>query len=150
MVDPAIFGPIDAVLARQVVGPLLIEWAILALVLLNLLTRLLAHRQHVRQAAAESATITRHRGHESTNVLLVVASFYYMTLEPHAGIVLSVLVIGTVMADVFEFEARRVEIREDRPLDAPKGAIAGSLLVLGYAAFLSLFFLIADVWNAIV
>lgn len=150
MVEPAIFGPIDAVLARSVGGALVIEYGILLLVLVNLVTRFLAHRQHVRQASADDPSLSRHRGHEATNALLVIASFYYTSLHQHAGVVLSVLVVGMVIADLFEFEARLVEVREDLPLEPPKGAIAGSLLVLGYAAFLSVFFVVADYWNLIV
>ncbi len=82
--------------------------------------------------------------------MLVLASFYYLTLQAHAGMVLSVIVLGTVVADFFEFEGRQVELRQDWALETPKGAIAGSLLALAYAAFLSLFFLVKPVWEIVV
>ena len=129
--EPAIFGPVDGVLAPVA------EYVVLALVLANLGTRLLAHRSHLRQAADGADAIRRHRLHELTNGLLVLSAFYYLTLHHHAGIVLSVLVLGTVLADFFEFEARRVEARGELPLEAPKGAIAGSVLMLAYAAYLA-------------
>lgn len=144
MVEPAIFGPIDTLLAPG------IEYVVLFLVLLNLLTRLLAHRSHVRQADRGFEAVQRYLPHEASNWVLVIASFYYTTLHQHSGIVLSMLVVGMVIADIFEFEARRVEVRESRTIESPKGAIAGSLLVLAYAAYLSLFFIIEPVWSAIV
>lgn len=144
MVEPAIFGPIDAVLEPG------IEFVVLVLVLINMATRLVAHRVHVQQANDGADAIRRYVPHEVTNGLLVLAAFYYTTLFQHSGIVLSMLVVGMVIADFFELEARKVETRENRTLDTPKGAIAGSLLVLAYAAFLSVFFIIEPVWNAIV
>jgi len=64
--------------------------------------------------------------------------------------VLSVLVVGMVIADLFEFEARRVEARREIAIDRPKGSIVASLFVLAYVAYISLFFLVAPVWDAVV
>ena len=144
MVEPALFGPLDALLAPY------IEFVVLGLVVVNLATRLAAHREHVRQAASEAETLSRHRLHEVSNGVLLVASFYYTTLHVHAGVVLTVLVLGTVVADFFEFEGRQLEYRQGWSLDRPKGAIAGSVLVLAYAAFQSLFFLVQPLWDKIV
>lgn len=144
MVDPALFGPIDAVLAPVV------EYVLLLLVFVNLGTRLLAHQTHVKQAQNDDDGIQRHPVHEVSNWLLLLASFYYLTLHYHSGIVLSLLVLGMVLTDFFEFESRRVEAREELELDRPKGAIAGSLLVFAYTAYVSLFYLIEPLWNAIV
>jgi len=144
MVEPALFGPIDAILA-PVVG-----YVVLLLVLVNLLTRYLANRSHRSQAEDGPEAVTRYLPHEASNVLLVLGSFYYLTLHHHSGIVLSVLVLGTVLADFFEFEARRVEARQDLPIELPKGAMVGSVLVFGYAAYLSVFFIVAPIWNAII
>ena len=83
-------------------------------------------------------------------MVLVLGSFYYLTLHHHSGIVLSVLVVGTVLTDFFEFEARLVEARRDIPLEAPKGAIVGSLIVVAYAAYLALFFVVEPIWSAVV
>jgi hypothetical protein len=84
------------------------------------------------------------------NVALILGSFYYMTLELHGGMVLSVLVLGMFVSDFFEFEARKVEARRDVPLEPPNSAIAASVLVLLYAGYQTLFFVIAPIWNAIV
>ena len=144
MVEPALFGPLDAVLAP------VIEFVLFALGVANLGTRLLAHRAHVRQAEQGVESLSRHRLHEASNVVLVLASFYYLTLHHHSGMVLSVIVVGTVIADFFEFEGRQVELRQDWALDQPKGAIVGSLIALAYAAFLSLFYLVKPYWELIV
>ena len=144
MVEPALFGPLDGLLAP------VIEYVLLVLVLANLGTRLVAHKTHVRQADSGAEAISRHTLHEVSNVVLVLGSFYYLTVHHHSGLVLSVLVIGMVIADFFEFEARKVEAREDRSLDTPKGAIFASVIVAVYTLYVSLFFVIAPVWNAIV
>lgn len=130
MVEPAIFGPLDSLLA-PVIG-----YIVLILVVANLTTRYLAHRQYITQAEDGADTIARHMGHEATNVLLVLASFYYLTVHHHSGLVLSVLVLGMVISDIFEFESRKVEARNDYALEPPKGAIVISLLVVVYAAYI--------------
>lgn len=144
MVEPAIFGPIDALLAPVA------EYVVLLLVLANLVTRGLAYRRHRDQAEDGPDAVERYRLHEFSNVLLLLGSFYYLTLHHHSGIVLSVLVVGTVLTDFFEFEARLVEARQGMPIEAPKGAIVGSLIVAMYAAYLALFFVIEPIWNQIV
>lgn len=143
MVEPAIFGPIDTVLAP------IVEYVVLVLVLGNLSTRYLAYRSHRRQSE-DDEPVSRYTPHELSNVLVVLGSFYYLTLHHHSGLVLSVLVVGTVLTDFFEFEARQVEMRQDLPLEAPKGAIFASLFAAAYAAYLAFFFLIEPFWSAIV
>lgn len=144
MVEPALFGPIDAVLGDVV------EFVVLALVLLNLGTRYLAHRSYVSQADDGVESIDRHLGHELSNVALLLGSFYYLSIHHHSGIVLTTLVLGTVIADLFEFESRNVEARQGWELEKPKGALLASTLVVLYAAFISLFFIVQPIWNAIV
>ena len=141
----SLFGPLDALLGDS------IEYVLLGLVLVNLLTRVLAHRTHVTTAEDGGAdTMSRYLPHTASNVLLVLASFYYLTLHHHAGLVTSVLVLGLFITDFFEFEARKVEARRDIPIERPKGAIAASLLTLTYVAYQSLFFIIAPAWGAVV
>jgi len=140
----ALLGPLDALGTN-------VQYLVLALVLVNAGTRARAHRQHARRAEADGAeAVERDPLHEATNVLLVVASLYWVTVAYHGGVVMSVLVIGLVVTDFFEFEARKVEARKGDPLDAPKGALTAWGVVLLYAAYQSLFFLVADLWNAIV
>lgn len=139
-----LFGPIDTIL-----GPY-IEYVILALVVVNIAARAMEYRQHVRQADDGADAVSRGTARVATNVLLVVSSFYYLTLHHHGGIVMSTLVIGLVITDIFEYESRLVEARREIEIERPKGAIVASLLVLAYAAFQSLFFLVAPIWNAII
>jgi hypothetical protein len=144
MAEVSVLGPVDAL--APVVGPLLV-----GLVVLNLAARFLAHRSHVRQAREGGAdAISRYPLHDASNVLLVLVTFYYTTLEPHGGVVLSMFVLGTVVADFFEFESRKVEARTGKDLERPKAALAGSVLTFGYALFQTVFFLVAPVWSSIV
>jgi len=79
-----------------------------------------------------------------------VLSFYYLTLHHHSGMVLSVLVLCTFIADFFEVEARKVEVREGYPLEAPKGALVAAAFTFMYAAYLALFFVIEPYWSQVV
>ncbi len=125
---------------------------VMALVVVNLITRLLAHRNHVQQAAAgdDDEELSRYLPHELTNISLLVASFAFMVVEPHGGMVMSALVLGLFLTDFFEYEARRVEARNDMEIERPKSALVASMLVVLYAGFQSLFFLIQPIWNAVV
>lgn len=139
-----LFGPVDAVLAPWV------EYFVLGLVLINLLTRHLAHRHHVSQARDGADAVDRYLPHVASNVLLVLGSFYFMTVDRHSGMILSMLTVGLFLADFFEFESRNVEVRNDMPIERPKAAIFASLLVLSYAAFLSLFWIVEGPYSSIV
>jgi hypothetical protein len=147
MADPSVtlFGPIDSLL-----GPY-VEYVVLALVVVNLVTRKIAHDAHVRQARDGGAdAISYHPVHWAVTGLLVLATFYYTTLHRHAGVVLSLFVVGMFVADVFEFEARLVEARNDMEIESPKGSLLISVLAFLYAAYVSLFFLVEPLWNKIV
>ncbi|WP_396610338.1 hypothetical protein ACH9L7_08755 [Haloferax sp. S1W] len=139
--------PLDQLAAVEPVVPHIA----LALVVANLATRYLGHQSHVRQAeqGGEEA-ISRYLPHTLTTVALILASLLFLLVEPHGGMVLTVLVLGMFLTDFFEFEARKVEARNDRSLDRPNGGLTASAIVLLYAAYQSLFFLIADVWNAVI
>jgi len=152
MADANIFGPVDGVLAAELgVGDvILIEAVILVLVVANFATRKVAHDRHREQAEGGPEAITRFLPHEALNVVVVLAAFYYMTVAHHAGMVLSMLALGLFLADFFEFEARKVEARRDLELDRPKGSIAAGMLVLAYAGYQALFFLIEGPFNAII
>ncbi|MEF8820363.1 MAG: hypothetical protein V5A31_12030 [Haloferacaceae archaeon] len=126
-----------------------LPYVALVLVLANMVTRLLGHRSHVRQAET-AGEISRYVPHAATSITLVLVSFAYMVVAPHGGMVLSVLVVGTLIADFFEFESRKVEVRNDMRLERPKGALTGSLLVLLYAGYQSVFFVVQPFWSAIV
>jgi hypothetical protein len=147
MTEFELFGPVDSVLGSAITGDVLVvEVVLLGLVLANMAARALAHNRHVSQVerardddAEPDEAISRHPLHVLTNVLLVLGAFYYTTLAHHAGMVASVLVIGVVLTDIFEFESRKVEARRDLDLDRPKAAVAGSLLALVYLVYVTLF-----------
>ncbi|SEO39320.1 hypothetical protein SAMN04487948_102208 [Halogranum amylolyticum] len=139
--------PIDALAAVE--G--LLKAAILVLVLANMVTRIVAHNKHQKQAdGGDDSDLSRWLPHSVTSILLVLASFAFLIAEPHGGMVMSVLVLGMFVADFFEFEARKVEARNGLEFERPKSAIVASVVVLLYAAFQSVFFLVSDYWNLIV
>jgi hypothetical protein len=138
-----LLGPLNAV------DPF-IEYVLLALALLNVVTRYVAHSRHEDQAEEGAESMERHVGHEATNVLLILGSFYFLLVHYHAGFVMAMLVLGLVVTDFFEFEARKVEARTDRPIEVPKAAIVASVLVVGYAAFQALWWIVEGPWQAVV
>lgn len=143
--DPnSMLGPVDLLLPY-------IEEILLVLVLINGLTRLVAQRQYRSQyEEGDVESITRHTVHTATNVLVLLGAFYYMTVSLHAGVVFTVLVLGMFFTDFFEFEARIAEARRETSLNLPKGAVAAWGLVLLYAAYQSIFFIVEPIWNSIV
>jgi hypothetical protein len=147
-----IFGPVDALLGAGtgVADVLVIEALLFVLVLANLATRALAHRRHVSQAGEGAEAVTRFLPHEAANVLLLLGSFYYATVAYHGGMVMSALVVGLFITDFFEFESRKVEARRDLDLERPKGALFAATLVLFYASYQTLFFLVEGYFQAIV
>ncbi|WP_380674636.1 DUF7313 family protein [Salinigranum sp. GCM10025319] len=140
--------PLDPLVAAESVIP----FVVLALVVANMATRLLAHRAHVRQAEEgdNDELLSRYTPHSVTTVLLVLASFAFLIVAPHGGMVMTVLVLGVFLADFFEFESRRVEARNEMEMERPKAAVTASLVALLYAGFQSLFFIVEPIWTTIV
>ena len=124
----------------------------LALLLANMVTRLLAHSKHVEQAKAadDDSAVSRYTPHSVTTVLLILASFAFLVVAPHGGMVMSVLVLAIFLADFFEFESRKVEARNELDVERPKAAVTASVVALLYAGYQTLFFVIEPVWSAIV
>jgi hypothetical protein len=140
--------PLDPLVAAESIIP----FVVLALVVANMVTRLLAHRTHVRQAEEgdDDELLSRYTPHTATTVLLVLASFAFLIVAPHGGMVMSVLVLGVFLADFFEFESRKVEARNEMTMERPKAALTASFVALLYAGFQSLFFLVEPIWTAII
>ncbi|MFO8114448.1 MAG: hypothetical protein R6U01_03660 [Halorubrum sp.] len=130
------------------VGPVL-PYAILVMAVANLATRHIAYRSHVEQGT-DGDEVEPYTPHAFTNIGLVLLSFLFVPVAPVSGVILSVLVITMLIADLFELEARNVEARNDMPIEAPKSSIAASLLVLVFAAYYSLWFLVSGIWNQFV
>lgn len=154
MTEFELFGPVDSLLGSAVTSEILvIELVLLGILLANMGARAWAHRQHVSQVEAArdgDATATdddvepdealsRSPLHLLTNLLLVLGAFYYITLSYQAGMVFSVIVVGVVLTDVFEFESRKVEARRELALDRPKAAVLGTVLALVYLSYVTLF-----------
>ena len=127
-----------------------IAHVVLALVVVNMLTRIRAHSVHADQVADGADELSRYLPHSLSTIALVLTSFVFLLIEPHGGMVMSVLVVGLFVTDFFEFESRQVEARNGMTFERPKGAVAASLLALLYAGYQSLFIFVQPVWNAIV
>ncbi|MFD1512186.1 DUF7313 family protein [Halomarina rubra] len=141
----SLFGVVDTVL-RPYIG-----FVVLALVLVNMGARAFEYRSIVSQARDGGVeAVSRNAIRVATNFLLVVASFYFASVQSHAGTVLSVLVVGMVITDLFEFESRLVEIRQEFTIDRPKASIAASVLVLMYISYLTLFDFVKPLWTQVV
>ncbi len=132
----------------SVVGPVL-PFAILVMAIANLATRHVAHRRHVEQGRTEDS-VEPYGPHAFTNVGLLLLSALFAVHAPTGGTILVVVVVTTLIADLFELESRNVEARNDMPIEAPKSAIVSSVFVLLYAAYYALFFVVADVWSGTV
>jgi len=144
--DPSVtlFGPVDTVLA-PVIG-----YVLLVLIVLNMVGRGLEYERIADQAEEGADAISRHPLRVGTNFLLVVGAFYYLTVARHAGMIVSLLVVGLFLTDVFEFEARKVEARQGLDIDRPWGAIGASAVAMLYIAYQTLFFLVKPYWTAVV
>ncbi len=144
--DPsvAIFGPLDTFLAP------VIAYVMLALIIINLIARGVEYNRVTEQAKDGADALSRHPLLLATDFLLVLGAFYYLSVERHAGMIVSLLVVGVFLTDFFEFEARKVEARQEWEIERPWGAIGASLFAFLYIAYQALFFLIEPYWGAVV
>ncbi|MFQ3317989.1 MAG: hypothetical protein ACI8UR_001437 [Natronomonas sp.] len=144
--DPSVtlFGPVDTVL-----GPV-IGYVMLGLIVLNMVGRGLEYNRIASQAEAGPEKISRHPLRVATNFLLVVGGFYYLTVERHAGLIVTLLVLGVFLSDFFEFEARKVESRQGWDIERPWGSIGASVFALLYIAYQALFFLVRPYWSVVI
>lgn len=124
--------------------------AALVLVLVNMGTRLLGYRKHRKEVKDGKESLSWYTPHIVSSLVLLFVSFAFLVVAPHGGMVLSVLVLGMVMTDFFEFESRNVEARNAMSLERPKAGLVASVFVLLYAAYQALFFLIQDYWNLVI
>jgi len=141
--------PIDALEAFAPTLPLVV----FAFAVANMVTRMLQHSRHLDQAESgdDDEALSRWLPHTATTLGLVFASFLFMIVEPHGGMVMSVLAMSVFVSDFFEYESRRVEARsKSKTLGRPTAAIGASLFALLYASYQSFFYLIEPLWNSIV
>ena len=144
--DPSVtlFGPVDTYLA-PVIG-----YVMLVLIVLNMVGRGIEYNRIAGRAEEGAEAISRNPLRVATNFLLVVGGFYYLTVERHAGMIVSLLVVGLFLTDFFEFESRKVEARQGWEIERPWGAIGASTVALLYIAYQALFFVVSPYWNAVV
>lgn len=137
-----LLGPID------LLEPF-IKYLVLILVIVNMATRHMEYRQHVDAVEDGQETLERYRPHVASNVALVLATFYLLSVEYHSGVVMSILVLGLFISDFFEFEARQVEVRNELEIERPKASIFASGVAFLYAAYLAIFFIVEPAWRLI-
>lgn len=143
--QPLLVETADAVLAAA------IPFIVLVLAIANAATRNVAHRQNVEQAEEHGAEgIERYPVHSAMNVLLVLATFYYVLVDLHTGVILATFALTLLITDLFEHESRLVEARTDRPIEMPKAAIGASLFLLAYAGFVVLVELFGAFWTPVI
>ena len=130
------------------VGPVL-PFAILVMAMANLATRHVEYRRHVEQGADDDS-VEQYTPHAVTNIGLLFLTFLFAVHAPTGGTILAILAVTMLLADLFEFEARNVEARNDMTIETPKSAILASALVVLYAAYYALFFLIEDLVGTVV
>ena len=139
--------PLDALEALAPVLP----FVVLGFVVLNILTRLLQHRKHAAQADDSDDAVQRWLPHTLTTLGMVFASFLFMIVAPHGGMVMSALALSVFVSDFFEYEARRVEARsKSKELGRPTTAIGSAVFALLYASYQGFFYLIEPLWNSII
>lgn len=131
----------------EVIGPML-PFAILVMALANVVTRHLAHNQHVEQAT-ERDEVDQYFPHAFTNFGLLIVCLVFTIYHVTGGAILSIIVITMVIADLFEFEARNVEARNDLTVERPKSAIVTSGLVLIWTMYYVLVAANLPFWRAI-
>lgn len=131
----------------EVIGPML-PFAIIVLALANMATRHLAHGKHVEQAQ-ERDEVDQYFPHVFTNVGLLLTSLLFTLENITGGAILSVIVLTMVIADLFEFEARNVEARNNMTVERPKSAIATSALVLVWTVYYTLVAANLQFWRAL-
>jgi len=127
-----------------------LPYVVMLLVVATFLTRHRAHETHKSAVDDGAESLEPYTPHVVVSALLVAASFLYMIVHPHGGMVISVLTLGMVVSDFFEFEARQVEARNGMELEAPKSAIVASVVALLYALYQALFWVIKGPWSAVI
>ncbi len=120
----------------ETVGPI-IPIAILVLVIANIGTRIKENRMQAQQAKNDEE-ITRHPLNTFVTMGIVTLGLLFVVYRPTSGMILMLPIIGLFIADVFEFEGRRVEADNDLDFEWPKATLFSLGLALIYAAYYAL------------
>lgn len=131
------------------VGPYL-PVAIFGLVVVNAITRHVEYKSHRQGADGDDEDVSRYLPHALANVVLVVTGLLYVIHHPHGGLIMTTLLVTVFVADLFEFEARKVEARNGMAIERPKAAITAWGVALLYAAYQAFFVFVEPFWELVV
>ncbi len=117
----------------ETVGPS-IPIAILVLVIANIGTRIKENRMQAQQMK-NGEEITRHPLNTFVTMGIVTVGLLFVIYRPISGMILMLPIIGLFIADVFEFEGRRVEADNDLDFEWPKATLFSLGLAFIYATY---------------
>jgi len=117
----------------ETVGPI-IPIALLMLVIANIGTRIIENRMQASQIEA-GEEVTRHPLNTFVTMGIVTLGFLFIVYRPISGMIMMLPIIGLFIADIFEFEGRRVEADNDLQLEWPKATLFSLGLALIYASY---------------
>ena len=120
----------------ETVGPI-IPIAILVLIVANIGTRIKENRMQARQVENDEA-VSRHPLNTFVTMGIVTLGLLFMVYRPVSGMIMMVPILGLFIADVFEFEGRRVEADNDLDFEWPKATLFSLGLALIYASYYAL------------
>lgn len=120
----------------ETVGPI-VPIAILVLVIANIGTRIKENRMQAQQAQ-NGETITRHPLNTFVTMGIVTLGLLFVVYRPTSGLIMMIPIFGLFVADVFEFEGRRVEADNDLDFEWPKATLIAASLTVIYAMYYGL------------
>ena len=120
----------------ETIGPI-IPIAILVLVVANIGTRIKENRMQARQTK-NGEELTRDPANTFVTMGIVTLGLLFIVYRPVSGMIMMIPITGLFIADVFEFEGRRVEADNDLDFEWPKATLFSLGLSLIYAAYYAL------------
>lgn len=120
----------------ETIGPI-VPIAILVLVIANIGARILENRKQAWQVENDEP-LTRHPLNTFTTMGIVVLGLLFTVYKPISGMIMMIPITGLFIADVFEFEGRRLEADNDLSFEWPKATLAATGLTLIYAMYYAL------------
>lgn len=120
----------------EAIGPI-VPIAILVLVVVNIGARVLENRRQSWQTKHDEP-LSRHPLNTFTTMGIVTLGLLFVLYRPISGMIMMIPIFGLFVADVFEFEGRRVEADNDLQFEWPKATLFASGLTLIYAMYYAL------------
>lgn len=131
----------------ETVGPI-VPIGLLVLAITNIGARILENRRQSWQADNDEP-ITRHPLNTFTTMGIVTLGLLFVLYRPISGMIMMIPIFGLFVADVFEFEGRRVEADNDLEFEWPKAALFASGITVIYAMYYALTPLYAPILDLI-